>query len=142
MHHGQATQHMFYNDPSVLYFSIHRYDYGYFYPGLKDANYSFTGEGEGKGFNINVPWNKVHKHAVLGERGKVGEWREWGGKLVRQERKGCSGKRIVSLMTDVTAVCCCRSEWDGGWGLPGGVQPPSPPSGLRGESAMLGRSAR
>ena len=59
VHHGQATQHMFYNDPSVLYFSIHRYDYGFFYPGLKDANYSFTGEGEGKGFNINVPWNKV-----------------------------------------------------------------------------------
>ena len=76
-----------------------------------------------------------------GKRGKVGEWRERGGKLVRQERKGCSGQRIVSLMTDVTAVCCCRSEWDGGWGLPGGVQPPSPPSGLRGESAMLGLHA-
>ena len=59
VHHGQATQHMFYDDPSVLYFSIHRYDYGFFYPGLKDANYSFTGEKEGKGFNINVPWNKV-----------------------------------------------------------------------------------
>lgn len=71
VHHGQATQHMFYKDPSVLYFSVHRYDYGFFYPGQKDANYSFTGEGEGKGFNINVPWNKVHDGAVLG-RGVVG----------------------------------------------------------------------
>ena len=59
VHHGQATQHIFYEDPSVLYISIHRFDHGFFYPGLQDGNSHFVGDGSGKGYNINVPWNKV-----------------------------------------------------------------------------------
>lgn len=58
VHHGQATQHIFYEDPSVLYISIHRFDHGFFYPGLQDGNSHFVGDGSGKGYNINVPWNK------------------------------------------------------------------------------------
>lgn len=33
VHHGNGTQEIFYNDPSVLYISIHRYDNGNFFPG-------------------------------------------------------------------------------------------------------------
>ncbi|KAL8604362.1 hypothetical protein ACOMHN_028125 [Nucella lapillus] len=55
VHHGNATQHMFYTDPSVLYISLHRFE-GNFFPGTQDADLQFTGQGEGRGFNINIPW--------------------------------------------------------------------------------------
>ena len=48
---------MFYNDPRVLYISLHRYDNGTFFPGKPDANYDFVGTGAGEGFNVNIPWN-------------------------------------------------------------------------------------
>ncbi|RZF39849.1 hypothetical protein LSTR_LSTR000497 [Laodelphax striatellus] len=59
VHHGQATQQMFYSDPRVLYFSIHRYEHGSFWPYLRESDFDYTGEGEGKGFNFNVPLNKI-----------------------------------------------------------------------------------
>ncbi|XP_049780819.1 histone deacetylase 6 isoform X2 [Schistocerca cancellata] len=58
VHHGNGTQHMFEEDPSVLYISLHRYDNGSFFPGSTDANYTEVGVGPGKGYNINIPWNK------------------------------------------------------------------------------------
>lgn len=33
VHHGNGTQQAFYNDPNVLYISLHRYDDGNFFPG-------------------------------------------------------------------------------------------------------------
>ncbi|KAM5221436.1 histone deacetylase 6-like [Ctenodactylus gundi] len=44
---------------SVLYFSIHRYEQGRFWPHLKASNWSTTGFGQGQGYTINVPWNQV-----------------------------------------------------------------------------------
>jgi histone deacetylase 6 len=58
VHHGNGIQHIFENDPKVLYMSIHRYDYGSFFPRSTDANYTEVGVGAGKGFNVNIPWNK------------------------------------------------------------------------------------
>ena len=55
--HRFTLQNMFYNDPRVLYISLHRYDHGTFFPGKPDANFDFTGCGSGEGFNINIPWN-------------------------------------------------------------------------------------
>jgi acetoin utilization deacetylase AcuC-like enzyme len=50
VHHGNGTQEIFYDDPRVLYFSIHQAP---FYPGtgLSDE----CGEGAGLGTTINVP---------------------------------------------------------------------------------------
>ncbi|XP_017379369.1 histone deacetylase 6 isoform X2 [Cebus imitator] len=59
VHHGQGTQFTFDQDPSVLYFSIHRYEQGRFWPHLKASNWSTTGFGQGQGYTINVPWNQV-----------------------------------------------------------------------------------
>lgn len=59
MHHGQGTQQLFYDDPRVLHFSIHRYEYGEFWPNLPESDYDSIGAGEGKGFNFNVPLNKT-----------------------------------------------------------------------------------
>ena len=50
LHHGNGTQHSFYEDPKVLYFSTHQYPY---YPG--SGWYSEVGRGEGEGYTINVP---------------------------------------------------------------------------------------
>lgn len=50
LHHGNGTQHSFYRDPGVLYFSTHQYPY---YPGT--GHYGEVGDGEGKGYTVNVP---------------------------------------------------------------------------------------
>ncbi|MBV9123083.1 MAG: histone deacetylase [Planctomycetes bacterium] len=51
VHHGNGTQDIFYEDPQVLFFSIHRY--GNFYPGSGAADE--TGTGPGLGSTVNVP---------------------------------------------------------------------------------------
>ncbi len=50
LHHGNGTQHSFYANSNVLYFSTHQYPY---YPGSGAAEQ--VGEGNGKGFTVNVP---------------------------------------------------------------------------------------
>ncbi len=50
VHHGNGTQKAFYNNPQVQYISLHQYP---FYPGSGSADE--TGEGEGKGYTINLP---------------------------------------------------------------------------------------
>ncbi|KAK6460592.1 histone deacetylase HDA1 [Scheffersomyces coipomensis] len=62
VHHGNGTQKSFYNDRRVLYISIHVYDNGKFYPGTKYGNLDQVGEGEGEGFNINIPWRSHGMH--------------------------------------------------------------------------------
>lgn len=58
IHHGNGTQHIFDESNEVLYISIHRYDHGNFFPRSKDADFCEVGSGVGKGFNVNIPWNK------------------------------------------------------------------------------------
>jgi acetoin utilization deacetylase AcuC-like enzyme len=50
VHHGNGTQHSFYDDPTVLFFSTHQYPH---YPGTGRA--SESGSGKGEGATINVP---------------------------------------------------------------------------------------
>jgi acetoin utilization deacetylase AcuC-like enzyme len=50
VHHGNGTQWIFYEDPSVLYVSTHQYP---FYPGTGAANE--TGRGAGAGTTLNLP---------------------------------------------------------------------------------------
>jgi acetoin utilization deacetylase AcuC-like enzyme len=52
VHHGNGTQAIFYDDPGVLYASLHQYPY---YPGTGSADE--TGRGDGKGTTVNVPLN-------------------------------------------------------------------------------------
>ncbi|XP_069551385.1 polyamine deacetylase HDAC10 [Brachyistius frenatus] len=59
IHHGQGVQYCFEDDPSVLYFSWHRYEHQKFWPQLRESDYDSVGKEKGAGFNINVPWNKV-----------------------------------------------------------------------------------
>ena len=50
VHHGNGTQHSFYDDPNVLFISSHQYPY---YPGTGAAGE--TGNGAGRGFTVNLP---------------------------------------------------------------------------------------
>ncbi|KAH9930390.1 histone deacetylase complex protein [Amylocystis lapponica] len=56
IHHGNGTQRAFYDDPSVLYVSLHRYEGGYFYPNGPFGSMGSCGEGKGTGFSVNIPW--------------------------------------------------------------------------------------
>jgi len=51
-HHGNGTQSVFYDDPSVLFMSLHM-DPSYSFPGT--GTIWEIGEGEGLGHNVNVP---------------------------------------------------------------------------------------
>ncbi|NPA90286.1 MAG: histone deacetylase [Chloroflexi bacterium] len=50
VHHGNATQHTFETDPTVMYFSIHQYP---LYPGT--GSLEERGRGPGEGTIVNVP---------------------------------------------------------------------------------------
>lgn len=52
VHHGNGTQDIFYEEPEVMFHSIHRYGM-HFYPGTGDA--SETGKGKGLGYTLNTP---------------------------------------------------------------------------------------
>ncbi|XP_062058625.1 polyamine deacetylase HDAC10 isoform X2 [Lepus europaeus] len=59
IHHGQGIQYIFEDDPSVLYFSWHRYEHGRFWPFLRESDADSVGQGQGRGFTVNLPWNQV-----------------------------------------------------------------------------------
>ncbi len=50
VHHGNGTEHIFFDDPTVLYVSVHQFP---FYPGTGAA--TDIGTGAGRGFTVNVP---------------------------------------------------------------------------------------
>ena len=51
VHHGNGTQHSFSRDPGVLFVSTHRFP---FYPGTGALDED--GEGDGRGFTVNLPF--------------------------------------------------------------------------------------
>ena len=50
VHHGNGTQGIFYDDPSVFFFSAHQYPW---YPGTGARGE--TGQGRGRGYTLNLP---------------------------------------------------------------------------------------
>ncbi|XP_075816407.1 polyamine deacetylase HDAC10 isoform X5 [Microtus pennsylvanicus] len=65
IHHGQGIQYIFDDDPSVLYFSWHRYEHGRFWPFLQESDAHAVGQGQGQGFTVNLPWNQFDPELVL-----------------------------------------------------------------------------
>lgn len=66
VHHGNGTQDIFYDDPSVFFFSTHEYPW---YPGTGAADE--TGRGAGEGTTLNCPFP-----AGSGRQEIVGAFRE------------------------------------------------------------------
>ena len=50
VHHGNGTQGIFYDDPSIFFFSMHQYPW---YPGT--GSRGENGQGRGRGYTLNVP---------------------------------------------------------------------------------------
>src|SRR5438067_3385146 len=50
VHHGNGTQGIFYDDPTVFFFSTHQYPW---YPGTGARGE--TGQGRGRGYTLNIP---------------------------------------------------------------------------------------
>lgn len=50
-------------DDRVLYMSLHRHDEGMFYPMGEPKDYADVGEGRGRGYSVNIPWN----HSKVGD---------------------------------------------------------------------------
>ncbi|KAK8179360.1 hypothetical protein BC567DRAFT_78748 [Phyllosticta citribraziliensis] len=58
VHHGNGVQRAFYDDPNVLYISIHVHMNGTFYPMNSYGDHTHCGEGKGEGLNVNIPWSQ------------------------------------------------------------------------------------
>ncbi|KAI9671209.1 MAG: Histone deacetylase hda1 [Caeruleum heppii] len=58
VHHGNGTQDAFYDDPNILYMSIHVHQNGHFYPLGPKGDHLHCGAGDGLGYNVNVPWTE------------------------------------------------------------------------------------
>jgi histone deacetylase 6 len=64
VHHGNGIQNMFYDDPNILYISLHVYQNGMFYPGkpdnpmTPDGGMEHCGSGAGLGKNVNIGWHE------------------------------------------------------------------------------------
>lgn len=56
VHHGNGVQEAFYDDPNVLYISLHVHKDGSFYPAGNYGDHLHCGEGRGLGRNVNIPW--------------------------------------------------------------------------------------
>jgi len=54
VHHGNGVQQAFFDDPSVLYISLHRHDEGNFFPGT--GSLDDVGIGAGVGYTVNIPF--------------------------------------------------------------------------------------
>ena len=65
VHHGNGTQGIFYDDPSVFFFSMHQYPW---YPG--SGSRGETGFGRGLGYTLNVP---VKANTPAGEQTRMFE---------------------------------------------------------------------
>ena len=67
MHHGDGTQQIFQRENGLLFISLHRHDYGEFYPGT--GTHEDIGMDAGKGYTLNLPWNlgKVLFESDLGD---------------------------------------------------------------------------
>lgn len=65
VHHGNGIQQANYNDPNVLYISLHVHERGRFYPerSYRDGRVAYgdhlhCGAGAGLGKNVNIPWSR------------------------------------------------------------------------------------
>ncbi len=70
VHHGNGTEHIFYEDDTVFYFSTHQYPH---YPGTGSERERGSGKGEGFTYNIPLPsgsgdkeYMRIYTEVLLG----------------------------------------------------------------------------
>lgn len=119
VHHGNATQHTFYDDPSVMYISIHQYPY---YPGTGAVEERGAGPGEGTIVNIPLPGGvgdedyvyileelvapltrRFHPDLILVSAGYDPHWRD---PLASMEVTLTGFARMTRIMRDLAEEVC------------------------------------
>ena len=75
VHAGNGQQEIFYNNPSVLTISIHRYDNAKFYPHSEDGGPVRVGGPSARGSNINIAWNVLKSHGDSSNAPGDGEYK-------------------------------------------------------------------
>ncbi|EFC36189.1 histone deacetylase [Naegleria gruberi] len=77
IHHGNGTQEIFEDDPSILYVSIHRFEQNYF-PGT--GSLEEVGIGKGEGYTLNIPLPpkdyKIPSTATFGDSDYIAIFRQ------------------------------------------------------------------
>jgi acetoin utilization deacetylase AcuC-like enzyme len=68
VHHGNGTQDIFYQDPSVFFFSTHQSPW---YPGTGDADEIGEGRGEGSTMNLPLPAGSGRAEVLGGLRERL-----------------------------------------------------------------------
>lgn len=62
-HLGDGTMDATYEDDEIMYMSIHRNDYGKYFPQDVDGSPERIGKGKGEGYNVLVAWNNKDRDA-------------------------------------------------------------------------------
>jgi acetoin utilization deacetylase AcuC-like enzyme len=133
VHHGNGTQYIFEEDPSVLYFSTHQYP---FYPGTGAS--TETGQGRGQGFTMNVPLpagtgddtyiavfeQQLLPHALAYRPDCVlisaGFDAHYADPLAQMQVTEEGYRRMTQVVKEITATCCQQrliSVLEGGYNL-------------------------
>jgi len=119
VHHGNGTQHTFYNDPRVLYFSTHQFP---FFPG--SGSIDEIGEGAGLGFTVNFPmragWGDQEYFRIYNEvlppiarrfqpqliLVSAGFDAHWADRLAMMQSSISEFAHIVSILKDLAVELC------------------------------------
>ena len=91
VHHGNGTQEIFYEDPSVFYFSTHQSPW-YPWTGRRDE----TGRGQGLGMTLNVPMNRG-----AGQEEFDAPFTNWRPPPIATSRSWCSFRRASTPATAI-----------------------------------------
>lgn len=67
VHHGNGTEHIFYDTEKVLTISMHQDG---LFPPPPSGDAAHRGEGKGEGFNVNIPLPPGSGHGICGSRKK------------------------------------------------------------------------
>ena len=151
VHHGNGTQSLFEYDPNVLYFSVHRYDSGSFFPGTGSVNSVGRGAGVGKTINVPLPTHgygdmeylrifqqillpaakEYEPDLILVSAGFDSAYGDIGGMNVTS--KGFAQMLSLLVNTDIVPNSKCVVALEGGYNLPSLV-----PSALEVVKVLLG----
>jgi acetoin utilization deacetylase AcuC-like enzyme len=135
VHHGNGTQAVFYDDPSVLFFSIQQWG---IYPGT--GHWSETGRGSGEGFTVNVPmvpgWGdamyarlfddllapiarRFQPQLILVSAGYDAHWSDLLGSMLLSDRGYFDLARRLVALSDELCSGRLALTLEGGYGLDG-----------------------
>ena len=134
VHHGNGTQDIFYDNPSVLFFSTHQYP---FYPGTGSIEETGSGKGEGSITNVPLParcgdkeYLQVFEQILIPAARRfqpqiilvsAGYDAHWADGLAQMQVTTTGFAQIAGILTDLASELCQQRlvfSLEGGYHLP------------------------